>query len=323
MAKAKTLAESNLNKKELVRCNQCNKDKRPDEFYKNYTNESGYSFLCKECFLKSCLDDDGKLEKDKMIKSLQRIDRPFVESLFIKNANKYSDPKTIIGFYLKDISLKQFKNSTFKDSLFENSSEKVSINNQSISDKDRYVISDEDRSRLIDKWGDFTDMELVKFERKYQTMSKSYQILSQMHEESLINVCRLEVFYTTALKEKNAAEIKLFGEQLAKAKQEAKLNPNQLSKNDLTATGANSFGEIAKIVSQRDGILRLPMKYITQPNDRIDILIWDLINYNRALKGMPEVKYEEIYKFYTKRIEDFNKEYNADLENGDLGDWDK
>lgn len=307
MAKAKTLAESNLNKKELVRCNQCNKDKRPDEFYKNYTNESGYSFLCKECFLKSCLDDDGKLEKDKMIKSLQRIDRPFVESLFIKNANKYSDPKTIIGFYLKDISLKQFKNSTFKDSLFENSSEKVSINNQSISDKDRYVISDEDRSRLIDKWGDFTDMELVKFERKYQTMSKSYQILSQMHEESLINVCRLEVFYTTALKEKNAAEIKLFGEQLAKAKQEAKLNPNQLSKNDLSATGANSFGEIVRLVSKRDGICKLPLKYLEKPNDKIDYAIYQFIAYERALHGLPEVPYSEIYKWYIDDIKKYEE----------------
>ena len=321
MTKTKTLQSTRKTK--TYHCNECDNEKKQTDFYKSYTNKSGIVSMCKECFLNSCVNDDGKIEKEKMINALQKIDKPFIESLFIKNANKYDNAKQVIGTYIKDISLPQYKECTFKDSMYNRSEVQQELTGSSVSEEYKYTLTPDERFRLVNKWGDFSDVELIKFERKYQTMSKSYQILSQMHEESLINVCRLEVFYATALKEKNASEIKLFGDMLSSAKKDAKLNPNQLSKNDLTATGANSFGEIAKIVSQRDGILRLPMKYITQPNDRIDILIWDLINYNRALKGLPEVPYEEIYKFYIKRIEDFNAEFNADLENGNLGDWDK
>ena len=36
--------------------------------------------------------------------------------------------------------------------------------------------------------------------------------------------------------------------------------------------------------------------------------------------GLPEISYEEAYEYYISRVEKFNKEYNADIENGDLGD---
>ena len=321
MAKAKTLQTKK--KVKTFYCHECGNDKKQEDFYKCYTNKSGVVSICKDCFFKSCINDDGKIDKNKMIDALRKIDKPFIESVFIKNINKYDTAKTVIGFYIKDLSLPQYKECTYKDSVYNRNEVQEDVVGLSVSDDYKYTITPDERLRLISKWGDFSDSELIKFEQKYQTMSKSYQILSQMHEESLINVCRLEVFYATALKERNASEIKLFGDLLSKAKQEAKLNPNQLTKNDLSSSGANSFGEIARIVSQRDGILRLPMKYIKQPNDRIDIIIWDLINYNRALKGMKEVSYEEIYGFYLKRIEDFNEEFNADLENGYLGTWEE
>ena len=123
----------------------------------------------------------------------------------------------------------------------------------------------------------------------------------------MINVCRLEVFYATALKEKNASEIKLFGDLLSKAKQEAKLNPNQLSKNDLSSTGANSFGEIVRLVSKRDGICKLPLKYLHEPNDKIDYAIYQFIAYERALHGLPEIKYEDIYKWYIDDIKKYEE----------------
>jgi hypothetical protein len=49
----------------------------------------------------------------------------------------------------------------------------------------------------------------------------------------------------------------------------------------------------------------------------------ELVNYDRSVLGLPEVTYEEMYKYYIERIEKFNKEYNADIENGDLGDLDE
>ena len=302
MAKAKTLQATKVKKKFL--CNECNVEKKEEDFYKSYTNKTGVVHVCKSCFFNLCVNEDGKIEKEKMINALRRIDKPFVESLFVKNINKHDNARGVIGYYIKDISLKQFKECTFKDSMYEKDEERQEITGSSVSDNYKYTLTPDERLRLLNKWGDFSDAELIKFERKYQTMSKSYQILSQMHEESLINVCRLEVFYAEALKERNAQEIKLFGDLLSKAKQEAKLNPNQLSKNDLTSTGANSFGEIVRLVSKRDGICKLPLKYLTKPNDKIDYAIYQFIAYERALHGLPEIEYQDIYQWY---IDDIRK----------------
>lgn len=311
MAKAKTLQDVKENK--TFYCGECDKNKKQTDFYKSYTNKSGVTYLCKSCFLEACLNSDGKIDKDKMVNALQRIDKPFIESLFIKNANKYESAKSVIGWYIKDISLPQYKDCTFKDSIYDKGEVRKDITGASLSDDYKYVLTPDERLQLSNKWGDFSDAELIKFERKYQTMSKSYQILSQMHEESLINVCRLEVFYTTALKERNAGEIKLFGEQLAKAKQEAKLNPNQLSKNDLSSTGANSFGEIVRLVSKRDGVCKLPLKFLHEPNDKIDYAIYQFISYERALHGLPEIPYDEIYKWYIDDIKEYEEKYDVEM----------
>lgn len=304
-----------------ILCTECNEERRTSEFYKSYSNNSGIIHMCKGCLSRLSVDEQGKIDKEKFIATLRKIDKPYIEHLFIKNINKYDTAKSVIGYYLKDLSLHQYRTLTFKDSIYEKAEQKTEITGSALSDKDKYALSDEEREALIDKWGDYTDFELVKFERKYKFMSKGYQILTPMHEESLINVCRLEVFYNIALQQKNAAEIKLFGEQLSKAKQEAKLNPNQLSKNDLTSTGANSFGEIARIVAQSRPNIKLPMKYLRHPNDEIDFAIMCYINNLREAKGLKPARYEEIYKYYIDRIKQFDKEFNADIASGDMGEY--
>ena len=306
MANIKTLKPIKSETKKY-HCLECDTEKRQTEFYKSYVNKSGLTAICKECFFNACVDEDGKINKEKTINALMKIDKPYLENLFIQNANKYETAKGILGMYIKDISLPQNRTLTFKDSMYEGVNERKEITSNNISNEYKYELTPDDRITLLNKWGDFSDDELIKFERKYQTMSKSYQILSQMHEESLINVCRLEVFYATALKEKNASEIKLFGDLLSKAKQEAKLNPNQLSKNDLSSTGANSFGEIVRLVSKRDGICKLPLKYLHEPNDKIDYAIYQFIAYERALHGLPEIKYEDIYKWYIDDIKKYEE----------------
>ena len=50
--------------------------------------------------------------------------------------------------------------------------------------------------------------------------------------------------------------------------------------------------------------------------------MYELVNYDRHVLGLPEVPYEEVYHHYCDRINAFNQQYNADIENGDLGDLD-
>ena len=76
------------------------------------------------------------------------------------------------------------------------------------------------------------------------------------------------------------------------------------------------------MVSRRDGFIPLPMKFFLQPNDALDFLMWELINYDRHNLGLPEVEYQEIWQLYTNQIKEFNEKYDADIENGDMGDLD-
>ena len=109
---------------------------------------------------------------------------------------------------------------------------------------------------------------------------------------------------------------------LRDARTDAKLNPSQLKAEDFSTGGANSFSEIARMVAKRDGFIPFPMKYYKQPQDALDFLMWELVNYDRHVLGLPEVEYEEIFKHYIDRVNAFNEQYNADIENGDLGDLD-
>ena len=55
---------------------------------------------------------------------------------------------------------------------------------------------------------------------------------------------------------------------LKDARTDAKLNPSQFKAGDFQNGGANSFGEITRMVAKRDGFIPLPMRYFKQPNDQ-------------------------------------------------------
>ena len=149
-----------------------------------------------------------------------------------------------------------------------------------------------------------------------------YVILSAMHDLSVRNYCKLQVDWDIAQETRDYAAMAQLKQPLKDARTDAKLNPNQFKAADFQNSGANSFGEITRMVAKRDGFIPLPMKYFKQPNDQLDWLMLELVNYDRSVLGLPEVTYEEMYRHYIERIEKFNKEYNADIENGDLGDLD-
>ena len=173
---------------------------------------------------------------------------------------------------------------------------------------------------MIDKWGKFEDETLNRFEKKFNQLAKNYEIITSLHMEALINYTKFSVLQDIAIENDNTQTAKMYGDLATKARTDAKLNPSQLSKSDLN-TGVASFSEVSQLVAQRDGLIRLPTKYLKKPHDQLDVLMWENLNFNRALFSMPEVSYEEMYGYYIQRLEKFNEKYNADLDNGDLGTW--
>ena len=108
-------------------CTECNKEKRSDEFYKSFKSASGVMPYCKACVVEKCLDDSKTaIDMNNFKRTLQQLDRPYVHHLFVANANKFDEPRQVIGMYWKDIAMPQYRKHTYDDSMFgEDTDEKI------------------------------------------------------------------------------------------------------------------------------------------------------------------------------------------------------
>lgn len=324
MAKAKTLKDmkAKTTKPDInIICTECGQEKNAkSDFYISYNSKISVAPFCKECVIRNSLTEDGtSIDIDKFQNVLQRLDRPYLNQLYITSIKEGNgSPNAVVGYYMKNISTPQYRVLKFAHSDFGHLENEIENSKQKETKKTTKKVANkmksEVRIELKDKWGEYEDNELLRFEKKYQQMSKSYQILTTLHDEGLIDFCRLQCLYEMAVERKDMQEAKIFKSLADDAKKNAKLNPLQLDKADLTAGGCNSFGEIARIVSKRDGVCRLPLKFLKQPNDRIDYAIYQFICYERALRGMPEPEYEEIYAWYINNIKRLDEKYKLNPE---------
>lgn len=303
-------------------CTKCGIEKKAkDDFYMSYNSRLSIAPFCKECVINESLTEDGSsIDIEKFQSVLQQLDRPYLNQIYIASIKEgEGNPRRVIGFYMKNVSTPQYRVLRFAHSDFGHlekeaeSQQKVEAPKKETTKKSKEKLSIKNRNDLKDKWGEYTDSELLRFEKKYQQMSKSYQILTTLHEEGLIDFCRLQCLYEMAVEKKDMQEAKIFKSLADDAKKNAKLNPLQLDKADLTAGGCNSFGEIARIVSKRDGVCKLPLKFLRQPNDYIDYAIYQFIAYERALRGLPEPEYEDIYRWYLDDIKKYEEKYGVEF----------
>lgn len=314
-----------------VVCMKCGETKKANrDFYMSYNSKVNIAPFCKKCVVENSLDENGNVSKEKFINVLQQLDRPFLNQIYNKNFISYGeDSARFVGFYMKDISLKDYRELTFADSDMGHVEEEYKIEEEiKKEDKTNKLVKGKTirldkatRDELSDKWGFFEDTTLNRFEKKFNQISKNYEIITSLHLEGLVNYCKYSTLSDIAIESGNIQEAKMYGDLAKTARSDAKLNPNQLSAKDMQVGGVNSFSEISQLVAQRDGIIRIPRQFLRKPQDIVDLVIWENVNFNRALLNMPEIEYEELHGAFIQRLEDFNKRYKADIENGDLGTW--
>lgn len=329
MAKAKSLGKIKTQPKEKVEhktvfCTGCDSSLTTDKFYKSYnpSHKTGILPYCKECMVKMVTDESGMIDEDLLVEMLRKVDRPYIYTVYESSLEQSETVRGFVGFYMKNIALPQYRSLGFKDSLFLKENEEVVDEKETKkikSKKDRYKLTMSERNDLLEKWGEYPDEELVRFEKKYLEMSKDYQILTAMHRESLVNYCRAQIKYEIALEKNDISEIKAYYDMAQKTSVSGKLSPNQLSKSDITG-GVNSFGEIARVVAKARGIIPIMPRFLRQPLDEIDFALYEYISYNSKLRGLPPPSYEDVYKFYYEKIDEYNERYGADILNGDMGD---
>ena len=320
-------------------CSRCKQVFKSDQFY-SFPNNAGLLSVCKECMYEYAIKDNA-LDRTGLIDLLRFLDMPFLQNYYTDVTKKKVSGKWQLSQYFGKLRLNSathmmhFKDSSFEDidtetfkGIYELPEEVVELTTNPIVDDEPKVSKVEEKNarfkELQAKWGNYQSLEfLERCEKLYTEMVEGgYQILSAMHHNSLITYVQLQIKWNIAMETDDFAKLKELKQPLNDARNAAKVTVQQLKASDLSNGGANSFGEIAKIVARKDGFIPLPMKYIKQPNDHLDFMMWEIINYLRHCIGQEEVSYEEIMAHYQKRVDKFNQEYNADIESGDYGDLD-
>lgn len=319
-------------------CSKCRMVHSGDNYYSFPTFPGNLMPVCKNCLYAFCINAHG-LSRDGMVQLMKYINLPFFQNYYEEVASKnLSDKWKVSQYFTKLRSHNGIEDLSFKDSIFEIIEDFNEVEEEVIDLGEGFEPNDlgneeeqitktrrSTKQRLAElqaKWGKFTSIDYMeRCEELYQEIVQGgYIIRSSMHDISVRNYCKLQVDWDIAQETKDYNAMKELKQPLKDARTDAKLNPSQLKAEDFSTGGANSFSEISRIVAQKQGFIPLPMRYYKQPNDALDFLMWELINYMRHTIGLEEVEYEEIFKFYTDRINEFNEKYNADVESGDLGD---
>jgi hypothetical protein len=293
------MTKTTSNKKVCLKCQQ---SKRLTEFFLSNSDlhsDSRYP-VCK-----TCLKENLNLDNLESIQDLlMQINRPFLIDLWIssieegKKTNK--DP---FGLYIKNVQF-NFKTLTWKDSVFE--THKVKENSEILTNMNSNQVSDD----LINKWGfGYEKDEYLAFERKYNMLKNNYQEKTAMHTEALLTYIRYRVKEEMSTAKNDMKAAKEWGQLAQKAAQDAKINPSQLSKSDLS-DGLDTFGQLVRTVEQAVDIIPILPQFKERPQDKVDFTLLCYINYVRDLKGLPPAEYEEVYSFYENR----KKEHEDRLE---------
>lgn len=267
---------------------------------------------CKVCIRKMCNDKFNNIDKEKTLRVLRTIDRPYIHSIWEKAVAKGG--ANVIGIYLRMINMQQFRDYKWLDSDMDKLEEKETNIKPALTDlKNTQPIKTE-----IEKFEDFkvtnevialfgngyTEEEYYYMWNKYEFLRGNYTEQTSMHTEALVTYVRYKVKEEMAVAAGKATEAKTWGELAMKQADKAKINPNQLSKADLQG-GLSTIGEIAQAVEQNIDIIPILPQFRYRPNDAVDFCIWNYINYARNLEGKPLVEYKDVYKFYDKMREDY------------------
>lgn len=305
--------------------------------------------ICISCVKKSVVNSDGTVNESKLKTMCQRLDKPYykdeLESAFLQacaengylpNDEIARNGTKMVGFYFKNINtLRQNKDKSFADSEKEGFVHKTSNTNfqkkkerladihngilknggpyDYIDSEKKIIKHDDDNFEVTDEiiqlFGEgYTKNEYRKMYDKYENLKLNYSIQTNLHQEALATYVRFKVKEEDATAKGDVAEAMKWYNAAQSAAENGKLTPKQLSESDLHG-GINSFSEIFKAVEQAVDIIPILPSFKFRPNDALDFTIWCYINYARDLQGLPQCSYEDVYKFYDKKKQEYIDQY--------------
>ena len=304
--------------------------------------------ICIDCVKDSVVNDDGTINLKKLKSVCRKLDKPLyfdaLESAYAQYRREHSytpeeevakQGRDIIALFFKNTaSLRQYIGKDYEAS--EKDNHIIQGNSTSKSDKEmllkkysgllevqpeekateivepkvkvdvvNYDTTDED----IQLFGEgFTNTEYRKMRKKYDNLKLNYSLQTNLHQEALATYVRFKVKEEDATARGDVDEAKKWYDAAQNAAANGKLTPKQLSEADLQG-GINSFSEIFKAVEQAVDVIPILPRFKHRPNDALDFNIWCYINYARDLQGLPQCEYEDVYKFYDKKKQEYLEQY--------------
>ncbi|WP_280156993.1 hypothetical protein [Bacillus velezensis] len=291
--------------KEKLICAACQKEKDKESgFYNSRSSlyeKTGKVPICKTCLKKNI--DYNNIESIYIV--LQQIDVKF-DPLYWEQAEKRKTD-TFSAYMTMANSLKQFNGTGYKDSIFTKEDKTNVTANEEESQTSQDIDSDY-LEKLKEKYGyGYPDDDYLLFEKKFLQLKPSFQLLTTMHEECLREYCVNKVYETLAKAKGDFKQAKDWAAMAKDTAEAGKLKPSQMSKADLSQ-GLDGFGQLARMVEEKVDIIPILPKFVSQPKDKPDVVLWCYLNYVRDLKGLPPADYKDIYNFYEERRADYEKQ---------------
>lgn len=303
MAKPKNKKEEHeKNKITKLRCNNCVQSKLKGQFYNSasvFHSGTGKIPYCKECLKNMALDENKRLDHDKLKKILYEADKPYLYYVLQssydearKNDENLETDKEVVGKYFKNInSLNQYKNLTWDDSELEpeeyeydKGENEVDETNEEIEPEkilnEGFEVTDE----IVKRWGKYTPEEYHKLEQFYWDMREMNKIETPQEEAYLKKLALISMKMDKELEEGKYQQVKQLGELFSKYMADSEFR--RIDKTDADRTGGlRGFGQIYAEVEKDDFIppweKYRKLKGVKQ--DTVDRSIMHIENFNLRL----------------------------------------
>lgn len=318
--------------KTKMKCISCGEEKIAEtDFFKslNPLHKSGYFPMCKDCMKKQSYNNVIRdVDADKFRSLLRQMDYPFVRGLWDTSVASYEKryygkdlPEehraNIISEYIRLFgSLSNSENYTWEDAEYldkkytDRVEETVSSSSSAKGvtfglSRNKFEVTP-DTVKLFGEG--YTEDEYRAMQEKYDKLIVNYPTMTNFHVEALVNFVRYRVKAEQATVRGDVGDAKKWEDMAQTAADKAKINPSQLTQNDLQG-GLNSFSELFKAIEESEDIVPILPQFKYRPNDAPDFVIWTYVNYIRGLEGKPLCDYEDIYKFYDQRKQEYINQY--------------
>lgn len=280
----KSSDNTKVTSRETVYCSNCDKDKKPSEFYKSYGNTaSGILCYCKDCVKSMSLDALGNIDIIKFKEMLMKVDRPYIHQLFADNVSKYgaNGSAGVIGFYFKDLGLTQNRLLRYRDSIWGGEGK---INQNYVNTEDDSFISPE----IIKTWGNtYTKEQIRKLENFSKDMQNSYDVKTASHKDYLHKICKVSLKMDEALDNDNIGEFQKLSQVYDTLMKSAKFTAVQRSAVD----DMGGFATLSEFIDklERDGFIE-PYG-VKEDFDVVEATISDMKRYTKNLVlGDPSIQ---------------------------------